>query len=318
MAWILVHSRPLPHAPLQAQTLPGPGSFFLRQTPFLSGGGRPSLPMPPHRHRPPVPHTYVWGQPPHSDLHRPQKHEQLLAQSPEMDDKLLLLHPHFHPSPRGLPPPNCLILQVQETLDRPQGRRRPPYANPAAARLPASFPSLSSFRAQDSSRHLTTGLASVYLPLHWRTMVPSPPQRRRLPVDALAHLTSPCRRASHTSRLSYTPPPPLGRTSPAGLHEKDLPGASRPSEEHAPSGLGLRCPHSLLLRVPSLPHPAPLHGPRKVPSGEDPPDASREELPSRTPLLVRRRPEPHLPPLRNRTRDLPPRHPLLPCPGKGP
>jgi len=31
----------------------------------------------------------------------------------------------------------------------------PPYANPAAARLPPSFPSLSSFRAQDSNRHLT-------------------------------------------------------------------------------------------------------------------------------------------------------------------
>jgi len=30
----------------------------------------------------------------------------------------------------------------------------PPYANPASARLPQSFPSVFSFRAQDSSRHL--------------------------------------------------------------------------------------------------------------------------------------------------------------------
>jgi len=35
-----------------------------------------------------------------------------------------------------------------------------PYANPASARLPESFPSLSSFRAQDSSRHLTKGVTN--------------------------------------------------------------------------------------------------------------------------------------------------------------
>ena len=34
----------------------------------------------------------------------------------------------------------------------------PPTHNPAGARLSASFPSLSSFRALDSSRHLTRGL----------------------------------------------------------------------------------------------------------------------------------------------------------------
>jgi len=67
----------------------------------------------------------------------------------------------------------------------------PPYANPASARLPQSFPSLSPFRAQDSSRHLTKGLSSVYLPLGWRTKTPSPPLRKHLPVDALAHLTLP-------------------------------------------------------------------------------------------------------------------------------
>ena len=39
------------------------------------------------------------------------------------------------------------------------------YANPASVRLPQSFPSLSSFRAQDLSRHLTIGLCSVYLTL---------------------------------------------------------------------------------------------------------------------------------------------------------
>ena len=67
----------------------------------------------------------------------------------------------------------------------------PPYANPASAKIPQSFPSLSSFRAQDSSRQLTIGLSSGYLPLTWKTRIPSPPIRKHLPVDALAHLTLP-------------------------------------------------------------------------------------------------------------------------------
>jgi len=65
----------------------------------------------------------------------------------------------------------------------------PPYANPALSRLPQSFPSLSSFRAQDASRHSTIGLSSVYLPLSWPTKVPTAPISKHLPVDALAHLT---------------------------------------------------------------------------------------------------------------------------------
>jgi len=51
----------------------------------------------------------------------------------------------------------------------------PPNGNLASARLPQSIPSLSSFRAQDASRHLTMGLSSIYLPLSCRTKVPSPP-----------------------------------------------------------------------------------------------------------------------------------------------
>ena len=54
----------------------------------------------------------------------------------------------------------------------------PPSHNPAAARLPSSFPSLSSFRALDSLRHLTKGLSSYYLPMNWHTLVPSPPMRK--------------------------------------------------------------------------------------------------------------------------------------------
>jgi len=90
----------------------------------------------------------------------------------------------------------------------------PLYANPASARLPQSFPSLSAFRAQDSSRHLTIGLSSVYLPLNWRTETPSPALRKHLPVDALAHLTLPLQEGLSCLPLVLHAPPPPGTTIP--------------------------------------------------------------------------------------------------------
>ena len=67
----------------------------------------------------------------------------------------------------------------------------PPSLNAATARLHASFPSLSAHRAPDSTRALTRGLSSVYLPLHSKMPRPVPPIRNHLPVDAVAHLTIP-------------------------------------------------------------------------------------------------------------------------------
>ena len=90
----------------------------------------------------------------------------------------------------------------------------PPTYNPAAARLPTSFPSLSSFRALDFSRHLTKGLSSYYLPPNWRTPVPSPPMRKHLPIDALAHLTIPLSQGLSRFPLVLKIPPRPARTSP--------------------------------------------------------------------------------------------------------
>jgi len=116
----------------------------------------------------------------------------------------------------------------------------PPYANPASARLPPSFSSLSSFRAQDSSRHLTIGLSSVYLPLSWQTKTPSPPIRQHLLVDALAHLTLPLQNG-------LTPlPPRVGHPAPR-THEKNIPSPTHPRQKHAPPRLGHRCPHTPVL-----------------------------------------------------------------------
>jgi len=97
----------------------------------------------------------------------------------------------------------------------------PPYANPAGARLPPSFPSLSSFRAQDSNRHLTKGLSSVYLPLNWRTEVPSPPIRKHLPIDALAHLTLPLQEGlTRLPLVLHALPPPGTDIPPPDLMRK--------------------------------------------------------------------------------------------------
>ena len=90
----------------------------------------------------------------------------------------------------------------------------PPYAPPAPARLPQSCPSLSLFRAQDSSRHLTIGLSSVYLPLNWKTKTPSPPIRKHLLVDALAHLTLPIQDGLTRLPLGLHAPPPPGANIP--------------------------------------------------------------------------------------------------------
>ena len=85
-----------------------------------------------------------------------------------------------------------------------------PTHNPAAARLPPSFSSLSSFRALDSSRHLTKGLSFYYLPLNWRTPVPSPPIRSHLPINALAYLTIPLSDGLSRFLLVLKIPPPPG------------------------------------------------------------------------------------------------------------
>ena len=104
----------------------------------------------------------------------------------------------------------------------------PPNANPASARLPPSFPSLSTFRAQDSSRHLTKGLYSVYLPLDWRTKIPSPPLRMHLPVDSLAHLTLPLQEGLTRFPLVYQAPPSSWNKHSPRVHEENLPSPAGP------------------------------------------------------------------------------------------
>ena len=96
-----------------------------------------------------------------------------------------------------------------------------PKPNPASARLPHTFPSLCSFRTQDSSRHLRQGLSSDYCPLDWWTEAPFPPIRKPLLVDALAHLTLPLQGGLTRLPVSCTlPPPPRTNILPPPLMRK--------------------------------------------------------------------------------------------------
>jgi len=88
-------------------------------------------------------------------------------------------------------PPVALLIPQRQRLAALRVACSPLEINPATARLHTSFPSLSAHRAHDSSRALTRGLSSVYLPLHWKTPRPVPPLRNHLPIDAVAHKTIP-------------------------------------------------------------------------------------------------------------------------------
>jgi len=88
-------------------------------------------------------------------------------------------------------PPVSLRITHRQRLAALRGVCSPPSVNPATARLHPSFSSLSVYRGPDSSRAITRGLSSVYLPLHWKTPRPVSPIRYHLPVDEVAHRTIP-------------------------------------------------------------------------------------------------------------------------------
>ena len=131
-----------------------------------------------------------------------------------MGYQLLLLDPHLHPHEQSLPSTHCRVLQISQKTCCPAHSLRSASPNPAAARLPTSFPSLSVFRAQDFSRHLTKGLSSVYLPLDWRTPVSTPPIRKHLPIDTMAHLLLPLMGGLSRLPLVLHAPPPQGANIP--------------------------------------------------------------------------------------------------------
>ena len=128
------------------------------------------------------------------------------------------LHPNLNPISGSIPPPHRHLLPIPKTPGGPDAHLCPPLNTPAATRLPASFPSLSAFRAQDSSRHLTRGLSAVYLPLDWCSRVPSTSIWKHLPSEALAHLTRPLQERVRRFPVSlHTPLPPGSNIPPLQL-----------------------------------------------------------------------------------------------------
>ena len=121
----------------------------------------------------------------------------------------------FYSTPTTIPtreacfPPIVAYCRYRRRLAALRITCAPPTQNPAAARLPSSFSFLSVFWAQDSSRHFTKGLSSVYLPLDWRSTVPTPPIWKHIPRDAMAHLIIPLLEGlSRLPLVLHAPPPP--------------------------------------------------------------------------------------------------------------
>jgi len=88
-------------------------------------------------------------------------------------------------------PPIALLVTQHQRLAALRVVCSPPSVNTATARLHRSVPSLSAHRAAHSSRALTRGLSSVYVPLNWKTPRPVPHIRNHLPIDAVAYRTIP-------------------------------------------------------------------------------------------------------------------------------
>lgn len=78
-----------------------------------------------------------------------------------------------------------------------------PCINPAAARMPLSFPGHSDHTASDSLRSLTVGLKQNYIPLRWDQHKPTPAVRSHLPIDNLCHLLWPLTKFAKTFPLLY-------------------------------------------------------------------------------------------------------------------
>ena len=75
-------------------------------------------------------------------------------------------------------PPVSLLITHQQRLVALRIVCSLRSVNPATAWLHPSFPSLSVHRAPDSSRALTRGLMSLYLPLHRKTLPSHPPHQK--------------------------------------------------------------------------------------------------------------------------------------------
>jgi len=218
MARILVHPHLQYGPPLQTKALTSPSHHLLRQAFLLPRGRRQALPMPPYCQRPAHPHTQLWCRPLTPNYAALRGMNGFWHRVQRWTTNKFFSTPTSILSREACLPSIVSNCSYKRRLCALRIICAPPYANQASARLPQSFPSLSAFRAQGASSHLIIGLSSVYLPLSWCTRVPSPPIRKHLPVDTLAHLTLPLQKGLRYLPLFLHAPPPAG----TNIHPTEL------------------------------------------------------------------------------------------------
>jgi len=103
-------------------------------------------------------------------------------------------------SAKACVPPLSVLLPQNRRMAALRLLCSPPQINPASTRLSRSFPSLLKFCAPDSHRSLCPHIDPKVKPLNWGALGPSPPTRTHLPEDAMTHLTLP-----HLGGLSFAP-----------------------------------------------------------------------------------------------------------------
>ena len=208
-------------------------------------------------------------------------------------------------------PPVPLLISQRQRRAAIRVICSPPEVNPAMVHLHPSFPSLSNHLAIDSSRALTRGLTSLYLPLHWKTPLQVPALRNHLPIDAVAHRTIPFTHGlSRMPMISSDliclalpiPPQSLMDNTYSALKKR----VREPSSRNGP----FSSRHPVLLPSPS-PEPTPLQGTGQVHGRTDLSDTSREELTGRPPNLEVPRCQYLLPPLWSQAQVIRTRHPHL-------
>ena len=191
IARVLVHACPRLLLPLLAMTGPLPGCLRPYPTPQPPWRVSYPVPMPQACNVSNRPHHTVWRR-----LFTPSTGA--LASLNTFWHKVQRWTTNcFSATPTGILavesylPPIPLLISQRQRLAALRIVCSPPDLNPATARLNTCFPSLSAHRAHNSFRALTKGLQSVYLHLHWQTSRHTPPIRNPLPIDAVAHKTTP-------------------------------------------------------------------------------------------------------------------------------
>lgn len=166
MARLLGNPRPYLNPPQQAKPLAGPCHLVLRHTTVLPFGRCETLLVLRRRPSPPPPHRDLRLRPPDSQLLRPHRQEQILAQCPEVDNKQLLLHAHLHPLSASQPFPHRLLVQIQKPSCLPQERLRPLNGQARLCQPSALLPHPLHLQGPGLVQELYETPSSVYLHLN--------------------------------------------------------------------------------------------------------------------------------------------------------